>query len=194
MSSQSQGLFFCFPVAKEHSCISAASFVVMVGMKLCESGKTVDQKQKLCVTIDIASRHLSPCVLFDSLTSTSFRFSSSQHFFFVAFKSIAFSFTDGCILAKGTVYVSLFVLGLLLFITMKPTSFLHVSLSSSQHTVLKIILFACIWEYFSLSFVSPLPLPFFCCIKFRFYMCIPSSGYFVFCDSFPVFYFLFCQQ
>lgn len=72
MPRQSQGLFFCFPVAKECSCVSAASFVVMVGMKLCESGKTVDQKQKSCVTTDVASRHLSLCVLFDSLTSTRF--------------------------------------------------------------------------------------------------------------------------
>lgn len=64
-----QGLFFCFPVVREHSFISAVSFVVM---KLCESGGTVDQKQKWCMTIDVASRHLSPCVLFDSLISTKF--------------------------------------------------------------------------------------------------------------------------
>lgn len=40
--------FFCSPVGKDHSCIPATSFVVMLGMKLRESGKTVDQKQK-CV-------------------------------------------------------------------------------------------------------------------------------------------------
>lgn len=72
MPRQSRGLFFCFTVAKECSCVSAASFVVMVGMKLCESGKTVDQKQMSRVTINVASRHLSPCVVFDSLTSTRF--------------------------------------------------------------------------------------------------------------------------
>lgn len=62
-----QGLFFCFPVVREHSC---SLFVVMMGMKLCESGGTVDQKQKWCVTVDVVSRHLSPCVLFDNLIST----------------------------------------------------------------------------------------------------------------------------
>lgn len=56
------------------------------------------------------------------------------------------------------------------------------SLSSSQGTVFKIIFFAFILEYFSLPFVSPLPLPFLL-HQIRFSKCNPSLGYFVFCDT-----------
>ncbi|XP_039245406.1 regulator of microtubule dynamics protein 2 isoform X2 [Pipra filicauda] len=96
--------------------------------------------------------------------------------------ALPFPLLSGCILAGGTVYVSLFVLDHLRFITLEPTSSLPVSLSFSQHTVLKIIIFA--WKYFSLSLFCFLIASLFLAAPNEVFKCIPSLGYFVFCDTF----------
>lgn len=142
---------------------------------------------------NVASSHLFPSVLFDSYTSTRFWFSSSHHFFFVACKSIALSFTVK--MCVGWLYRLHFPFSF----GLSSLCYNGICISSTCVTLLQLMHCSykspfCLYVGILLSLLCfLLASSLFFCTKTMFYKCIPSSVYFVFCDSFPVSY-LFCQQ